>query len=310
MVSRREVILGGAVAGSAALAGCSALPGFGDGDDGYELEDFSEYSQWLGAREAGPVTLFAANPADIVDFDALGDGGGGDGDGGGGDGDGGEENDGAGDGIFGVPTARVAHLVDVSVGEAFEGFDHSALVAVGDYEPDAAREGFEAEQSVGTTAEGTYGDFDVYAVDQADGDAEYSLFAVRDQVALAASDRETFESLADAESGDGDRLVDKHAAFGRAVDVIGNQDWNQYSVRFPEETAHNRLVRGTGFEFSADRSRFTEVSVYRSAADAASDESAIRDYWENTEEGTDDVEVDVDGRVLTVTGSQDNDQIF
>lgn len=300
MLSRRGLLVGGAAVGSTALAGCSALPGVGD-DDGYELENFSDYSQWLGARDSGPVTLFAVNPADIVDFDVVGEAG---------QDDDGQGDAGGEDGIFGVPTARVAHVVDVSVGEAFDGFDHSALVAIGDYEPDAAREGFEAEQSVGTTKDSTYGEFEVYAVDEPDGDVEYSIFAVREQVALAASDRETFESLADAEAGDSNRLVDDHAAFGLAVDAIGNQDWNQFNVRFPEETAHSRLVRGTGYEFSADRSTFTEVSVYRSAEDAADDESAIHDHWENTEEGTEDVETDRDGRVLTVTGTQDNDHVF
>lgn len=305
MLSRRGLLVGGVAVGSTALAGCSALPGFGD-DDGYELEDFRDYSQWLGARDSGPVTLLAANPADIVDFDVVEEGG---------QDDEGQDEEGQGDagaedGIFGVPTARVAHVVDVSVGEAFDGFDHSALVAIGDYQPDPAREAFEAEQSVATTADGTYGEFEIYAVDEADGDAEYSLFAVREQVALAASDRETFESLADAEAGESNRLVDDHAAFGLAVDAIGNQDWNQYNVRFPEETAHSRLVRGTGYEFSADRSTFTEVSVYRTAEDADGDESVIREHWEETEAGTADVETDRDGRVLTVTGTQDNDHVF
>lgn len=283
MSTRRRVLASVGTVLAGGLAGCSAIPGVGS-DDGFAMEEFSPYEAWIPDCSSGPVNFFATNPADYVDIDQLED----------------EET-----GIFGTPTGKIAHLIDLSIGEPLEGFDHEALVAIGDYDVAGARDGFEADQDVTTESAGEYGEYELFGVENADEHDGYTFVGATQDVVVAASDEEIFEALADTEAGNRDALVAEYDAFEKAVGTIDTQDWQQFRVRFPEETGHSRLVRGMGYDFGSDTSTFTEVSVYTSADAAETEESAVLDHWQNKEDGTSDVSATVDGRVLTVTGEQE-----
>lgn len=275
MHSRREVVAVGGSLLAAALAGCGALV-----DDGLDISIDSDYRAWLPDAETGRREVIVSNPADIIDIDG--------------------DQEGT---IFGTSTGDVAHLV-----RSVDGGSAAVVVAIGAFEVSDAREGFEQQEGVETDDDGEYGGYDVFSVV---GEEGFSTFAAREEVAIAATDRGLFESVADAEDGSGPRLVDELTAFETAVDELGTPDWLNFDITPGGEPALNgdRIVRGEGFEFAEDVSSFTEVSVYATEDAARDDESQALERWDEYEEGTSGVETTVDGRTLLVSGDQETDRV-
>lgn len=276
MHSRREIVaVGGSLLG-AALAGCSTLV-----DDDLDIAVDSDYREWLPEVRTDRREVIVSNPADILDID-----------------------DGQEGSIFGTPTGEVVHLVS-----AVDGDGARVVVAVGAFEVAAAREGFETAEAVETAEDSEYGRYDVFTT--VEQDTGFTTFAAREDVAIATTSRELFESVADAESGDGTRLVEDVAAFETVADELGNLDWLEFDVTPEGDGALNgdRLVRGQGFEFAEATTAFTEVSVYASEEAAREKEQQAVERWDEYERGTSNVETSVEGRTLVVTGEQETDHV-
>ena len=283
MRTRRGVLGGTAASVAAVLAGCTTVPGFG-GDSTLDLDVDVDFRTLLPGGAETPASLFVSNPADFVDVDEV---------------------DGSGGGIFGTPSGEITHLIQVSYtgDEAYAG---DALIAVGRFEREDARSGFESAEGVETESGEAVGEFERFSVES--GDSFYSVFGARDEIAIATSTEPLFDRLVETKTGEYERLATENDDVQRTLDVFGGQDALNLDVTPAPPVDTQPIVDGTGFVYGEEESDFTVVAVYLEDAIAEHNEPELVEIWEERETGTTDVESEIDGRVVTVTGVQETDE--
>lgn len=264
---RRDVIVGcGALAGTATLPGCSALP-FG-GDDGGQ--DASEYADWIPTVDAPSASFSAVRHADIAAVDGLPEGF-------------------LQEEVLGVPAEDVDQEITLDRARVLEGSFDAATV----------RDGVEAED-VTLQQDGEYQGYQRYAFAETDG----VTVGLGDGTAVLAP-TDLFERLVDANRGDAERLVDANEDFELLVDELGVADVVTGTVLVDGDTDEPRRADGQRVDIRESDSERTHVVVF--ATESGVDEEGVRaDYAERA--GASNVTSSVDGRVVTVSYTEQTDQ--
>lgn len=268
---RRDVLVGcGALAGSATLAGCSALPFGGGGGDGDGL-DASEYTDWMPTVDESSATFTATRYADVLSVD-------------------------------GVPEGFLQSEVSGVPGEdldqrlTFAG----VMVLEGSFDVATIRDGIESEQDVTLQEDGEYGDYQRFAIE---GVADGTVGLAEGRAVVGSSSR--FEAVVDARSDDADRLVDVNGDFEALVDDLGMADLVRGAVLDTDEAVPYR-ARGQRVDVGEDDSDWRHVFVFASESDV--EEETVREPYEERANVT-DFESSVDGRVATVSYTEPTDQL-
>lgn len=275
MQTRREVLLGGGTAILTALAGCNAVPGFGDESSG------SPYD-WIPATitDVERPTVAVGYLSEMTEVEAI-----------------------ANANLFGEGFPIDAEDIEtyVSGGAQFgTGNDRRFLVIEGDFEQQAARSAAEYWFDVTLEADGTYGDFDRFTA--TDG----GIVVGFDGDAAVAGPSELFESVVDARNGDAERLIDANEDFELFVDAAGSVEYLQCD--FVDSKDDLPVIQGHAYEFAADESDLTLLAVFEDESAAASTDWSLAEQPELPT--LPDGEETVDGRVVTVSGTRETADIF
>lgn len=273
MHSRRSVVAGcGAVLASATLSGC----GFLDSSGG---SGRSEYTDWAYEADVDVASFTYLQYGELASTDGL-------------------PEDLLSDELLGIPVEEFDHHVT---------FD-SQTVYEGSFDADELRAGLESD--LGTTLQEEGGER-----------AGYQLYSVGERpVRVGLQDGsgvigagQKFDAILDAGAGEGDRLVDSNDDFDELTSELGvrhsvNGRVNLSSDAASFTTDEAVVATGNNTDFGAEITEFEEVVLYETAEDAesADDENAIRSDYEEFD-GISDVSSNVDGRVVTITYTQETD---
>lgn len=290
--ARRTFLRTAAATGALALAGCTGLlDGDGElaaGDWLYEPGTVSDVDHYLALRYA---------PSELADR-------------------GGSFDDGVYDAMRAFGNAA-RDRVDLSFAQTTEQLvfgPNSVLKA--DFEPDDVASSLEADDYA---SEGEYEGFDVYV-----GPGEDAAVGIDDDVLVVARSTGIFgsadnaesilEAILDVNAGNAESYVEDNEDFETLVDAT--DDGEIQSMRTHEETSTTdtddgrfagEVARGIDSELEDDnRIETTFVRVFDEASDI--DDGDVEDWVDANQDGTfadfDDVEIEIDGRTVEVTGTE------
>jgi hypothetical protein len=293
-LSRRTLLRTTAVAGTAALAGCSGVlsrgrgPAAAFGDWLYEPGTVADTDHYLALRYTPGAIAERASSFDGTVYDVL-------------KAFGSRSRDIVGFG-FAQTDAQLVFGKNSVLTADFESSDVEATLRDDDF-----------------AADGTYGEFDVFLgpnEDVAVGIGDSNVVVARDSGIFGGGveAERILRAIVDTEAGDAQRYVDDDTDFGTLVDELG--DGAVQSARSHEETDSTdtddgefagEVARGIGSSFVEDGIETTFALVFDEASDV--DTNDIDDWVSaNDGDGTfanfESVDVSTSGRTALVTGTE------
>lgn len=274
MHSRRSVLAGcGAVIASAALSGCSVLDSGGGGSGR------SDYTDWSYEADVDVASFNYLQYGELVSTDGL-------------------PADLLPGEVLGTPVEEFDYQVTFDSQRVYEGSFDAADFRTG------------LEEQLGGTL-------------QADDDERegYQLYSVSERPtrvglqdgSAVVGTAEKFDAMIDAGAGERERLVDVQDDFDELTRRLGTRHAVNGRVKLSSDATFGRedavVAAGSTTQFGADVTEFEEVVLFETAEDAetATEEDSIESNYAEVE-GISDLSSSVDGRVVTVSFTQNTDE--